>query len=618
MNFKKILAFVLVVVMVFSFAACKKTEKKAEGGTYDVQVWVPDKAVELTKKQIADFNKNNEFGITFNATVDAVSEADSATQMLNDVKTGPDLFFFAQDQFARLVRGAALSTVPDNMVKTVEAENNAGVVAAAKSGDKMYAYPLTNDNGYFMYYDKSVIPEADLGSLEKLVADCENAKKFFAFEQDTSAWYNVSFFFGAGCHSEWITDDEGNFISISDDFNSDKGLIAVKGMEKLVKSDYFLSSSKAAEFANGAAIVVTGTWDYETAKTILGDNLGAAELPSFEVDGKQYHLGSFSGCKLLGVKPQTDNNKAGALHLLAQYLTSESAQLERFNELAWGPANSKAAENDAVKANVALAALIAQNKYATQQGQIEGSWWDIAKVISAEVKEAKSEADLKKALQNYDDKISAVFNKTEDEKNAWSVIGAICGTTWDTDFPMTEKDGEFVSEQLELHKGDEFKFRKGASWDVNFGSDGLNGANFVVEQSGKYVLHLKVAEDESTAEANLELIEAIEDTEEPEQPGEEQPGEDEYVAETWGVVGSFLDSEWNKDYPMTEVSEGVWESEALELVAGNELKARANGEWKLDYGADGKGGSNVTVEADGTYIVVLNIAEGTVTLRNAE
>ena len=510
MNIKRIFALLLAVVMVLALVACAKTDdtkNPAESGNpantddiYELKVklWVPDAAVELTKKQIEDFNAKNTWGIKAVPEIDALSEADAATQVLNDVTTAADMYFFAQDQFARLVRGGALAEIPKEMVETIAAENNASVVNAGKSGETQYAYPLTNDNGYFMYYDKSVIPEEDLDSLEKLIEDCETQKKYFAFEQDTSAWYNASFFFGAGCHSDWVLADDGSIVGVDDDFDSDKGLIAVKGMEKLVKSPMFLSSSDVAEFANGAAIVVSGTWAYTDVQSILGDNLGATDLPSFEVDGNEYHLGSFSGCKLLGVKPQSDGDKLYATNLLAQYLTSEAAQLERFNELAWGPANTVAASNEAVQANPALVALNAQNQYAVPQGQIDGAWWDIAKVISAEVKEAKSEDDLKAALKNYSEKIYAIFEKTDAEKNAWGVIGSICGTNWDTDFPMTENGGVFTSEPLELHAGEELKCRQGASWDVNYGADGKDGTNVVVEADGTYTVVLDLADETVT------------------------------------------------------------------------------------------------------------------------
>ena len=434
---KKVLALILALVMIFALAACggsgaannnggEEPAPTAEpgselAGTYDITVWVADAIVDLTKQQIEDFNANNTLGITFNATVEAVGEGDAATQMITDVEAGGDIFCFAQDQFARLVQAGALAKLGVQAADAVRAANDPGVVAAATAGDELFAYPLTSDNGYFMYYDKSVIPEEDVGSLEKLIADCEAAGKYFSMENETSAWYIASWFFGTGCVSEWETDSEGTFISLNDTFNSDKGLIAAKGMKKLLDSQYYLSASDGAGFDAGCAVVVTGTWAYETVSGILGENLGAAPLPSFEVDGQTYHMGSFNGCKLMGVKPQTDAKKAAALHQLAQYLTGEQGQMERFNAVAWGPANLVDQADPAVQSNVALAALFEQNKYSVPQGQIHGSWWDIAKVIGTDVKEAKDEDGLKQALQNYYDSISAVFNL---DTNALLFVGA--------------------------------------------------------------------------------------------------------------------------------------------------------------------------------------------------
>ena len=503
---KKVLAMILALVMVFALCACGEsapasTQPEAPAaeteaapassgselaGTYDITVWVADAIVDLTKQQIADFNASNTDGITFNATVEAVGEGDAATKMITDVEAGGDIFCFAQDQFARLVQAGALAKLGVAAGEAVRAANDAGVVAAATAGNELFAYPLTSDNGYFMYYDKSVIPEEDVGSLEKLIADCEAAGKYFSMENETSAWYIASWFFGTGCVSEWETDSDGSFISVKDTFNSPEGLIAVKGMKKLLDSPYYISSSDGAGFDSGCAIVVTGTWAYETVAGILGDNLGAAALPSYEVDGQTYHMGSFNGCKLMGVKPQTDAVKAAALHKLAQYLTGEQGQLERFNAVAWGPANLVDQALPEVQSNVALAALFQQNQHSVPQGQIHGAWWDIAKVIGTDVKNATDEAGLQAALDNYTAAISAVFNMSDAEKNAWSVIGGICGTSWDTDFAMTEVEaGVFQSEVLELKAGEELKCRQGASWDVNFPAD-----NVVVEADGSYIVQL--------------------------------------------------------------------------------------------------------------------------------
>lgn len=628
----RVLAIVMALVMVMSLAACsnkggsndnstkqstdnKQTDNKTDSKdnkdpgsdaaatyNYNITIWVPEAAVELTTKQVADFNATNTDGITLNATIEAVSEADSATQMITDVEAGADIFFFAQDQTARLIQAGALSKLGQKAAESVSSANAAGVVTACMSGEDMYCYPLTADNGFFMYYDKSVIPESDIDDMTKLIADCEKAGRNFCFELDTSAWYLASFFFGTGCVSEWVTDDDGQFISINDTFNSDKGLAAAKGIYQLITSPAHYSSSAGSEFAAAipAAIVISGTWDFETVSSILGANLGVADMPSFTADGKSYHLGSFNGCKLLGVKPQTDAAKSACLHKLAQYLVSEQGQMERFNALSWGPANTVDQASPEVQANPGLAALLQQAPYSRPQGQIHGSWWDIGKVIGTDIKESDgSDAGLKAALQKYEDTIAALFNMTSDEKEAWSVIGSICGTGWDTDFPMTRTaelgDATFYSDILMLKAGDELKARQGASWDVNFGGDGArNGGNLQVAEDGAYFVKLVVNDDLTSASLTLEKTSFF----------------------GWSVIGTVNGTNWDTDFDMAIQADGTtYKLEGITLAAGNEFKVRQSRSWDNNFGADGvAGGANIVVEADGTYTIVFDSATGMITM----
>lgn len=502
----KVLAGVMALAMTMSvgFAAGCGGES---GSKPDYKIWVAEAAVELTKKQIEDFNNNvngvNPDGIVINAAIEAVGEGEAATQMTTDVEAGADIFCFAQDQFARLVQAGALSQLGKNAAATVTKNNAASTVTAVTSGETLYAYPLTADNGYFMYYDKSVITdESHLTSLEALIADCEKANKYFAFELENSAWYAASFFFATGCKSEWTTDDQGNFISVNDTFNSANGLKAVKGMHKLVSSTCFLDSSAAESFtaATPAGILVSGTWAYTDILGMLGDNLGVAELPSFTVGSETFHLGSYSGCKLLGVKPQTDAVRSANLHKLAQYLTGEAAQTERFNALSWGPSNIESQKEDAVQANPALAALLAQSAYAIPQGQIHGSWWDIGKAIATGVKGTDgSDAALQGVLDTYKTTIEGLFKMTEAEKNAFTVIGNINGDTWKVDLPMEEvSTGVWkTTEAYDLTETTEFKVRKGLSWDVSYGQD---GKNFKVTTAGRYYIQLTLSGENGTVE----------------------------------------------------------------------------------------------------------------------
>ncbi len=479
-------------------------------GTYDISVWVSEieGVADLTAQQIDAFEAANP-GIVINATIEGVQEGESATQMITSVEDGADIFCFAQDQLARLVMAGALNKLGQQTGEKVKAENDAGAVSAASVGGELYCFPLTSDNGYFMFYDKSVIPEEHLGSFEQIIADCEAAGRNFSYELEGSAWYNAGFFFATGCHSNWTTDVDGKFTAVDDDFNSDNGVIALRGMQKLLQSKCYVNSSNHADFgaAIPSAVVVSGAWGTSTAKEVLGDNFAAAPLPSFEVDGKTYQIGSYSGNKLMGVKPQTDATRAAVLQQLAYYLSSEECQVQRFEKFGWGPSNLNAQALDAVKADVALSALAAQNAHAIPQGQIHGSWWDIAKVYATAAREAAKDdtAALQAALTNYQSSIDALFSMSEEEKNAFTVIGSINGDGWTIDLPMTETEpGKWVTnEAYTMDAGVEFKVRQGKSWDVAFGTD---GNNFVVETAGTYKIQLTVTGEGDAMQGTVELI----------------------------------------------------------------------------------------------------------------
>ena len=496
---KKIVSIILVLVMVMALAACAGPNKPTDPtnkpsadltGTYKIKVWVAENILELTKTQIDNFNKTNTMGITIEATVEPVGEDAAATSMTTDVEAGADIFCFAQDQTARLIQAGALAELGQAAATMVQTNNDKASVSAVTSGDKLWGYPMTSDNGYFMYYDKSVIPETAIGNMTDLIAAAKAAGRNISFELENS-WYIVSYFFGAGCVSEWQTDSEGKFIDVNDNFNSEYGMIAAKGMQELLTSGIYVNSSATADFdaAVKSAVVVSGTWNYDNAKSILGDNLGIAELPSFTVDGKDYHLGSYNGCKLMGVKPQSDPVKAAVMNKLAQYLSGEKAQLERFNAVGWGPSNVAAQGSEAVKAAPHLSALIAQNAYSRPQGQIHGSWWDIAKVIATDLKEG---GEIKPALEKYNTSMNELFTMSDDVLNAWTVIGTIGGSNWTDDLAMTEQaDGTWKSnEAYEIGDTDEFKVRQGKSWTNNYGmnDDGTpaaDGPNATLAKMGK-------------------------------------------------------------------------------------------------------------------------------------
>ena len=465
-----------------------------------ITIWVSETygAQELAEQQINRFLANHPEYSNYEINIETMYEADAVTEVIYDFDNAPDIYCFAQDQIVRLVQAGALDA-PSRYLDDIMQNNDAASIFASSVNGKVYAYPFTSDNGYYMYYDTSIITNPD--SLEQIIADVEAYNTSHPYDQRyirfnlENAWYMASFFIATGCHSNWSVDDLGNYVSIDDTFNSDMGLVAMKGMQKLAQSSYYNNDN---DIIAGAAVVVTGIWNANTAEEYFGENLGATDLPSFTVDGKSYHLGSFSGNRFIGVKPQEDDEKSKFLHDLASYLSGEECQTERYNEFMWTPSNLNVQNSEAVKNNLHISALAKQNQYAVPQGLIHGAWWDIARVLGMDAKAATSEEDLHNALDNYEKNINDLFKEKE---KTWSLIGSIMGWMWDFNFPMHKvSDGVWETDVLTFAYGDEFRLRYGESWNYQIGANGevkwdgislMEPANIVSVVEGEYIIRLE-------------------------------------------------------------------------------------------------------------------------------
>lgn len=374
-------------------------------GEGEIVIWVADNVVDLTKQYAEEFLASDPLYSGYTVTVEPVGEGDAAGNMTTDVEAGADIYGFAQDQLTRLVVAGALYDISDTYYEQFVATNNdGGAVGAAKVGDATYAFPVTSDNGYFMYYDKSVI--TDTSTLEAVVEQCEEAGKNFYFEIN-SGWYQTAFFFATGCELTYDVDAEGAFTACNINYNSDAGMVALKEMIELAASPSFQNGSSVGKAVDAAAII-TGTWDKSSAQDMFGDNYAAVKLPEFTgSDGEKYQLSGFGGNKLLGVKPQTEGGKAIVCLNLAEYLSSAEVQLARFEAQGWGPSNLEAQQNEAVQADVALAALAAQLNYAIPQGQYPGDYWTRATALGDDViadvyTVDSADADLKAVLEQFE------------------------------------------------------------------------------------------------------------------------------------------------------------------------------------------------------------------------
>lgn len=390
-------------VAALTLAGCGK-----EKADVTLTVWGPSAQQEVLKtlgQQFAE-KKTEETGKVYEVKVGLVEETKITETLSNDLKNSADVFAYANDAVNRLARLKALSAVPTSMVADLKATHSEAAIEAATDGSgAVLGYPLSGDNGYFMYYDKSVFtkPE-DVESFERMFEVAGAAGKKVSFNMDDS-WYLAGFFFATGGTYEVTYNDENVETSATCNFNEEGGMATAKALINIAENpayqDYKDDADLVSNIGGKFAAVISGTWNAKAVQEKLGENYAACKLPTFTVDGKTYQTGSFAGYKLMGVN-STSKNLADA-HELAQFLTSAEAQAYRYEKTLVGPTVKSVIESDAVKADVALSALLAQNEYAVAQESVPSMFWESVKPFGADVlnkviTSSTSEADLQARL----------------------------------------------------------------------------------------------------------------------------------------------------------------------------------------------------------------------------
>lgn len=419
MKFKKVLALGLVGAMAISMAACGKTSSSTDNGgsgnagtsneTVSLRVWGGEEDQNLLKELVEKFKKTYP-DQKFDIEIGVESESTAKDTVLTDVEAAADVFAFASDQIVDLNNAKALANIEDmdaalqnyakKSVADIKAANGDGSVEAASIDGKLMAFPMTGGNGYFLYYDSSVISDEDAATWDTLLAAADKAGKKVGMTL-ASGWYNASFFYGAG-FTTGLNDDGTTAI----DFNGTSkdgytGVQVTQSMLNIASNKAFMAIADgdvSNQIAGGTlAAVISGTWDAENAQKVFGDGYAAAKLPTYTLDGKQVQQGSASGYKFLGVNAYSKN--VGWATVLAEFLTNEESQATRFEQRQLAPTNKKVAASDEVSKNVAIAASAAQDAYGVIQ-TVSAKYWDPAKTFGEMIAQGSISATDEKAIQD--------------------------------------------------------------------------------------------------------------------------------------------------------------------------------------------------------------------------
>ena len=392
---KKILSLVLALCMVLSLCSCALAEDVT------LTVWVGDNQdIEWINGVIDNFKAaypDNNYTIN----VGVQNEGDCSKTVLNDPTAAADVFTFADDQFNSLLNGGALQQVLDGADDIIANNTPESIAAATGEDGNLYAYPATADNGYFMFYNKEYFTEDDVKSFNTMLDKAAAAGKYVGFPM-SNAWYFYSWFKGAGL--DMRVNEDG--VTNSCNWNAtDTPITGVQVVEALLAiasnpgfkeadSDPFVAGVKDGSIIAG----VSGTWNANVAAEAWGDNYAAAKLPTYTVAGQEVQMASFSGFKLVGVNPYSEN--LGAAMDFAAFMTNEESQVSRFAMRRQGPSNTKALASEVVQAEPAIAAIVAQAPYADVQ-RVGSKFWDTAAALGKIIVNGNPDGtDLQTLLDN--------------------------------------------------------------------------------------------------------------------------------------------------------------------------------------------------------------------------
>lgn len=340
-----------------------------------LKVWAPDAAVNLVKKQIEDFKKTYS-DKKFDITVVAQGESDAATQMLNDASAAADVFSFPSDQLNKLVDAGVIAPVAKGFTDYVTSSNSEDTIKAGTSKNTLYAYPETNDNGYYMVYDNTVVTEEDAKTLEGTLAACKKAGKKFIFDAG-DGFYACTFAFTGGAKIDGLEEDgiTQKFVK----YDEDEAVKTLQAFAKLIKEykGTFTSlnvKNVASGFKNGTCGAgVDGSWDTKVNQDSLGDKFGAAKLPTIKVGDEDKQLVSMFGYKYIGVNGSS--KYPNSAQILALYLSGEECQKQRTEELGWGPSNVNVQKDKVVTESPVLNAIKDQSQNSCTQVNISSTFW---------------------------------------------------------------------------------------------------------------------------------------------------------------------------------------------------------------------------------------------------
>ncbi len=371
MNFKKIIASIMIAAMLFGFTACtgsdgdtastgssvaSQTDSKTSDGqtseskpqkmdvTLDVWHQYMPEVQKAIEEAFVGFSEETGIKVNFLKQEDIFKKFDMAIQSGD----GPDLFISGNDQVGKFVTMDGIDSI-DNKVDKALVSN---LVETAVKGfiyqDKLYGLPAHFDT-VALIYNKAMVkePPKTTDDLLKLGADFAKDGKYAVVFPPFDSYFNSAFFYGAG----------GSFLNDKGEptIDSPENLNALKFLQDL--SQYFPKDldhqlSTKLFLDEKAAMIISGPWELAKIKEKKID-YGIASLPIMSCSNKPAApLFSMQGMLL-----SKDCTEKDAAVLAMQHFASEKVAKALAISGGYIVANNKAYEDSQVSSNADMLAF---------------------------------------------------------------------------------------------------------------------------------------------------------------------------------------------------------------------------------------------------------------------
>lgn len=414
---KKLVSIILCTAMAAGMAAgCSQSKTKDESASsgssgkqkVSLTMWGQENDQEMLQGMIDQFIDAYSDYADLSVQLGVQSDSGARDKILTDQEAAADVFSYPSDRLQDLASAGALQCIDDmdevlaqyanKKVADVKDANVEGSVEAATYDGKLYSFPMTADNGYFLYYNKNVISEEQVQSWSTLLEAAQAAGQKVGMTL-ASGWYNASFFYSAGFTTSQNKDGTTNI-----DWNGTAdytGVDVTRAMLNIASNPAFMAltdGDAANQMAAGnLCAAVSGTWDSVAAQKAFGDGFAAAKLPAFEIAGDEIQHKAVIGYKLIGVNAHSEN--VGWATLLADFITNQDQQKTRFEVRNVGPSNKIVLADPMIKENITESAVVEQSKYAVPQN-VGSNFWAPTETFGEMIAKSKLKADDTAGIQS--------------------------------------------------------------------------------------------------------------------------------------------------------------------------------------------------------------------------